>query len=121
MKTLSDLRINATTDASGDATETSASLQGLLYAIEWIDGDFADGVDAVISCIYTGSGVDQTLITLTNANDDAWYYPRADTQDLVGVDNGGLDYVILNGTIKLVVSSGGNAKTGGCVIWYWKP
>lgn len=120
MKTLSDLRIDFTTAAGGGVTVTGDVLKGLLYAIEWIDGDLADGVDAVFSTILTGSGVDQTLLTLTNANDDDWYYPRATTHDEAGAENIGMDYLILNGTVQVAVTSGGDTKTGGCVIWYWK-
>jgi hypothetical protein len=123
MKTLADCKLIGTTDASGDLTLTGemSPAGGLLYAVEWVDGDLADGVDAVLSCFRTGSSVNQTLLTLTDANDDKWYYPRVDTHDNTGTANGGADYAIINGILKLVISSGGNAKTGGAIVWYWKP
>jgi hypothetical protein len=122
-KTLSDYYIAFTTDASGDVTVIDTALTGMLHAIEWIDGDLADGTTAVISCTLTGTGVDQTLLTLSSpdANADKWFWPRAETHDLAGQTNGGMEYLILNGNIKIVVASGGNAKTGGINIWYWKP
>jgi hypothetical protein len=111
--------IEATTDGSGDATEELLIPHGepqLLYGVEWVDGDFADGVDAVLSC--TGpSGVKRTLLTLTNANDDAMYYPRELEDDNVGAESTGYTMAIVNGTLELVVSSGGASKTGKCRVY----
>ena len=67
--------ISVTTNADGDGTGNGArTILGKLYCVKWIDGTFADGVDAVISCV--GGIVDTTLLTLTDANIDAMYYPR---------------------------------------------
>lgn len=121
---LKAIKITATTDASGDATAYSeASYNGELYAVQWIDGDFADGVDAVLSVANTDAAVDLTLLTLTNANNDAMYYPRHQIHDAAGA---GVTYDGTNevygkapvvGKLKLVVSSGGNTKTGGVVVY----
>lgn len=110
-----------TTSAGGAYTGTGTQQInfGYLYAVEWIDGDLADGVDAVLSMTNTPGGVDRTVTTLTDANDDKIYYPRADTQDLAGVDNGGLDYPFLNGKLKLVVSSGGASVIGTLYVYYF--
>ena len=119
------VKLTATTDGSGDATVTTDRvLNGELYAVQWIDGDFADGVDAVISVTSNDAAVDYTVLTLTNANDDAMYYPRAQVQDLAGA---GITYdgtnethgvkVPIVGKVKLVVSSGGDTKTGGAVLF----
>lgn len=121
------VQFNITTDANGDYDSSTdggvvgqvrAGLPFLLEAVEWVDGDLADGVDAVLSTIDTPSGVDQTLLTLTDANDDAWYRPRTTTQDGT---SGGLDgwyaYPIVNGALKLVVSDGGNTKSGKCLVY----
>lgn len=121
---LKSRRLNATTDASGDATTNDDySIFGLLYAIEWIDGTFDNGVDAVISVQSTESGTALTLATLTNADDDAMYYPRHLQHSeagaaLTGTAGGDRTRPVLNGTLRLVVSSGGNVKTGGCIVYY---
>jgi len=123
---IKQVKLYGTTDASGDLAVTAGMpTHGRLHAVEWIDGDLADGVDAVISVTSTDSGVDQTLLTLTNANDDAWYYPRYQVHDNAGA---GVTYdgsneiynaqAVIAGYLKMVVSSGGNAKSGGCVIYY---
>lgn len=121
---LREVKLYGTTDGTdGTAGALSVSLGhrifGEIKAIQWIDGDLADGVDAVIS--YEGEDVapDVTLLTLTDANVDAWYYPKAVADDGTG---GAIatEFVnlIVNGNPKLVVSSGGNGKSGGCIIYY---
>ena len=122
--TLNEIRMIGTTDGDGDLTLTAPrSVFGHLDAVEWIDGDFADGVDAVLSVTLTPSGVDRTLLTLTNANDDKWYHPRTLVQteagaDLTGTSGGDREKMIIAGTLKLVISSGGATKTGGAIIYY---
>lgn len=125
MSEFTPVKILVTTDGSGDATGYSeASYNGELCAVQWIDGTFGDGVDAVLSVTNTDAGVDYTLLTLTNANDDAFYLPRAATVDASGAAslyaaagtavNGKMPVV---GKLKLVVSGGGDTKTGGLVVF----
>jgi len=125
---LREVRLTGTTDGSGDATITSNEVcVGWLYAVEWIDGDLADGVDAVLSTVATRtpSGVSHTLLTLTNANNDAWYFPREIVQDNTGtnVTYEGTNEVyaaqaMLSGQLQRVSSSGGATATGGCIVYY---
>ena len=116
---LEHARLIGATDASGDLTLISEkSIYGLLWEIEWIDDDLADGVDAVLSAINTPSGVDRTLLTLTNANDDAWYRPRELEQDNTGSDGSNRVPMTVAGTLQLVISSGGDTKTGGAIVHY---
>lgn len=120
------VKLTGTTDTSGDATITSSnSYVGFLYAVQWIDGTLADGVDAVLSVTTAADGgVAQTLLTLTDANNDAWYYPRVQVHDNTGtgVTYNGTDEIyaaqaLINGPLSLVISSGGNAATGGCIVY----
>ena len=121
---LKEVRLTGTTSSGGALTINAPELAiGDLHAVEWIDGDLADGVDAVLSTQDTASGVAQTLLTLTNANVDKWYYPRATAHDLAGAD---AEYAatfdirekpLVNGKLRLVIASGGNAKTGGCIVY----
>lgn len=117
---LYDIRLNVTTDGSGDGSATATrAVFGYLVAVDWIDGDLTDGVDAVLSVTNTPSGVDHTLLTLTNANSDAIYYPRRVVDTTAGATATSVyDRFIIDGTLKLVVASGGSAKTGGCVVYY---
>ena len=125
MGKLKEIRINATTDGSGDSTDDAGKgvNNGRLFAVQWIGGDLADGVDAVIST--QGHAASQTLVTLTNANDDKLYYPRhlvqgEDGADLTGTQGGDRTMPLMCGVPRLVVSSGGATKTGGCILFYFE-
>ena len=81
-----DISLQGTTAVGGALTVTAKeSVSGYLCKVEWIDGTLADGVDAVLSVTNTPEGVDKTLTTLTNADDDDTYYPREVEHDLAGV------------------------------------
>jgi len=125
MNNLRDMHLIGTTDENGDVTLTGdGAIKGRLVAVEWVDGDLADGVDGTLTMTSTPSGVDQTLLTLTDANNDAWYYPRtllhgADGAALTGTSGGDREMYVLSGIPKLVIGSGGNAKTGGMILYYY--
>jgi hypothetical protein len=115
-----------TTNASGAATITGQSIAGLLQVVEWVDGDLADGVDASLTFVNRGSAPDLTGFTFTDANDDKRYYPRVRVHDTTGADVGFSDGSLFNyfytvefvsGTPTLSITSGGNAKTGGCILY----
>ncbi len=113
-------KFSITTDDSGDYTDTLPErIQfAFLYAVEWTNTDFGAGVDAALSLTSTPSGSDKPLLTLTDADVTKWYFPREETHDLTGTANGGLDYQVLAGKLKLVVSSGGDTKTGNAIVYY---
>ena len=121
---IQSVSLQGTTDASGDLTVNAAArISGFLERVDWIDGDLADGNDAVISVQGTPNGVAQTLMTLTNANADAVYYPRTLMQgdtgaDLTGSAGGDRTRYLVIGVPRLVVAAGGNAKSGGCILYY---
>jgi len=116
------VRLYGTTSALGALTVVgSKAIEGYIRKVRWIDGTFADGVDAVISV--TNSDGDETILTLTDANNDASYYPRVLVHTeagaaLTGTDGGDRQAPYVIGTPKLVVSAGGEAASGGCVIIY---
>ena len=118
------VRLTVTTDGSGDGTAVSKVLNGTLYAVQWIDGDFADGVDGTFTVGSTDAGVNYTVLTLTNANNDAMYYPREQVDTTAGA--GGtydgtrtVDVVEppIVGKVTLTVAQGGATKTGGAVLF----
>jgi hypothetical protein len=118
------IKLTGTTATGGGLTVTAVSrCAGKLHAVEWIDGDFADGVDAVLSVVRDDTAADYTLLTLTNADNDAVYYPRVIIHSeagaaLTGTSGGDRAQPIINGILKLAVTSGGDAKTGGCIVYY---
>ena len=126
MGRLKEAILVGTTSTAGAATinDTRATL-GKLYAVEWIDGTLSDGVDAVLTCQNTASGVAQTLLTLTDANDDKPYYPRDVVHDLTGgaltgTSGGDREMPVINGVLRLVIASGGSEKTGGCIVYFYE-
>ena len=118
---MNSVYLEVTTDVSGDGTATTPeAVNGLVYSIEWIDGTFDDGVDAVFEITENGSGVDKTILTLTDANDDEEYFVREAEHDNAGSALATYAYPVANGKVKLTVSSGGNAATGGAIVNFFK-
>ena len=99
------------------------SISGRIYKVVWLDGTFDDGVGAVISVV--NDDLDETILTLTAANSDANYYPRVLVHDatgtaLTGTSGGDREMPFVVGRPRLVVSDGGNAGVGGCIIYYFE-
>lgn len=117
--TLKDIKISVTSASDGTGSTTSdVAVFGYLEAVDWIDGDFSNGVDAVLSVTKTASGTDHTLLTLTNADDDAVYYPRRVHDTTAGAAATALyTRFLVAGTLKLTVAAAGSVKTGGCVVY----
>ena len=114
-------RIDATTAATGLlATFTGPSVDGRLYALRWIDGDMATGVDITVTVV---SELSTELFQKDSADVDVLYYPRALVHDaagtaLTGTAGGDRDLPLLHGVLTLVVGNGGVSKTGALVV-YW--
>ena len=122
MGRLREIKLYGATDGSGNLTvDGERSFFGRLVKVEWIVGSFAAGVDSVISFQNTPSGVAQTVLTLTDANSNATYYPRTAVHGNTGTAltaTAGGDTIppIVSGTPRLAVTSGGNAKSGGVIL-----
>lgn len=119
---MNEIMLIGTTDASGNATiYAELTKPGRVYCVEWIDGTLDNGVDAVLSNV--GPNFDTTILALTDANNDARYYPR---EQVCGNTGSGLtldgtrlmvDMPLVSGRLKLAISSGGETKTGGCRVY----
>lgn len=123
---LKNIRIDATTASDGTKTATAETvIYGQLFAVDWIDGTFDDGVDATLSVTHVASGTSRTLLTLTDANNDAFYYPRHVVHGetgtaLTGTAGGDRVMPLIDGLLSLVIAQGGNAKTGGMIVHYFE-
>lgn len=111
-----------TTDSGGGFTSTAAAQNRLrdpllLYAVNWVDIDFDAGVDAVLSVTDPVTAQETTLMTLSNQDAEAWHYPRVPEDDTLGADIATYCMHLVVGTLKLVVTNGGNVKTGYCVAY----
>jgi hypothetical protein len=106
-----------TTDASGAATVTlDATVIGLLYAVQLVDGDFADGVDITL----TSEQGDLSIPLLVKAdwNTDQMVYPRV--LEALNTDGTALAthcMPLLCGKPKAVIAQGGDTKTGRVILY----
>lgn len=117
--TLRRFVVSAVTSAGGDFEGYTPELPrgGELISCRYIKTDFDDGVDFTITSEDTG----ESLWAESNVNASATRYPRAATHSVAGAASlyaaageGVFDRVMLGADdrIKVVVASGGNAKSG---------
>lgn len=110
------VRINLTTDASGDVTAYGDSAVGLLYAVQLVDGTLDDGVDITLTCENADLAI--PLLVSADWNTDKMVYPRV-LQNL-NTDGTALTthtMPLVFGRVKAVVAQGGNAKTGAVILY----
>lgn len=115
---LRDVKLTIETESDGTCTFASNEIvSGFLLGIEWVVGSLVAGVDAVIS-VEMASGVDRTLLTLTNANANAFYNLRESEHDNAGAATTGTCYPVVSGKPSIAVTSGGDTKSGACILYY---
>lgn len=109
--------LTGTTDASGNLTVTSPTVvQGLLYAVQKIDGTLDDGVDITVTAEH--SEISVPLFAQLNFNADGMAYPRvAETSATDGTSLSSTCMPIVIGAPTMIIAQGGNTKTGGCILY----
>lgn len=114
---LQAIRVNVTTDAVGDGTATATQkANGTIYAVQLVDGDYADGVDVVLTV--EQDGVSIPVLTKADWNTDQMVYPRAYAAKVAdGVALTDVVQPIAVGFPKAVVAQGGNAKSGSFIFY----
>jgi len=108
--------VSVTTAADGSATAYSGIVTGKLSQIRYVKTDFDNGSTFTITSEATG----ETLWSESSVNADATRAPRQATHSTAGAAalyaGGGAavnDKIALaNDRVKIVIASGGNAKTG---------
>ena len=116
------VRLYGTTDASGDLTVYSNEAHfGEVYAVQTIDGTLDDGVDITVTS-ETADSLNIPILTKANFNTDGIYYVRTVANQ---VSDGAASTVydvkpLASGRIKMVLAQGGNAKSGGCIVYIEK-
>ncbi len=110
-------RLDLTTNAGGAATATDDKIvNGLLHAVQLVDGTFDDGVDLVLTCETPDLSI--PLLTIANFNTDQMLYPRV--LENLNTDGTALSThaePVVAGKIKAVIAQGGNAKTGSVICF----
>lgn len=111
------VRLDVTVDGSGDGTATdSIGGFGSLYAIQMVDGNFADGVDISITCEQGELSI--PVFTKADFNTDSMAYPRVLQQ--LATDGSNLSThcePLVFGRIKATVAQGGNATSGSFILY----
>ena len=90
-------------------------------AVQTIDGTLDDGVDITVTS-ETADSLNIPILTKANFNTDGIYYPRTVANQ---VSDGAASTVydvkpLASGRIKMVLAQGGNAKSGGCIVYIEK-
>lgn len=109
------ITVSVTTDANGDATVYTPSIDGRLSTIIYTKDTFDNGVDFTI----TGEQSGQTLWDEDNVNASKIIAPRQQTHTTAGVaitydsTRNVYDKIVLAGErIKIVIAQGGASKSG---------
>lgn len=109
-------KVTITTAADGTATGYSPVISGEIMQVEYVKGDYADGVDFTI----TGEDTSVNIWTQSNVNASAVVAPRQPTHSQAGVASlyaaGGTavqaPIAIARDRVKIAIAQGGNAKVG---------
>ena len=86
-------------------------VNGRLYAVQLA---FGGGTAGSLTLKTAGQGGPQlTLLTLTNVSADAWYFPRIQTQNNAGANNGTtiVDQYPVDDNVQFAITNGGTAGT----------
>lgn len=116
MSQVQRLAVEVTTEADGSATAYTPTVTGLVSQIRYVKEDFADGVDFTITSEATG----ETIWAESDVNASATRAPRQPTHSTAGAAalyaGGGAavnaPIALANDRIKIVIASGGDAKSG---------
>ena len=108
--------INITTDSSGDCTAYGEAAVGVLYAVQEVDGDLADGVDLTLTSEEENLSI--PLLTHANFNSDGMVFPRV--LENLNTDGTALTthcMPVVFGMPKAVIAQGGSTKSGKIVLY----
>jgi hypothetical protein len=110
------LTVTTASNGTGSAT-LSRNISGLLYSMRYLKTDFAAGVDFTLSVV--NSVATETILTITDGNASANYYPRVDSCGPTGSALSlNAQMVPIVGAPKITVAQGGDTKSGTFVL-YW--
>ncbi len=101
--------IALTTASNGSCTAYSEVIRGVIYELDYIKTDFADGVDFVVTLESTG----EVIWAQNDVNAATLKVPMRLAHDSSG--NATTQYVpfaVANDRIKVVIASGGSVRTG---------
>lgn len=122
---LAEIRIDLTTDGSGDASvEASRSTIGRLFAIDLQIANLGGSANTTITVI--APGIADTLLTISADNTSKTYYPRVPAHDAAGADvtfdgtNEIYEMPLIHGKPKVVIDTGGATKTAVATLYIFE-
>lgn len=110
------VRIDVTTNTAGAATGYGESAVGLVYAVQLVDGDLADGVDVTLTAEHADLSI--PILVKADFNSDQMVYPRV--LEALNTDGTALAthaMPVCFGRAKVVLAQGGAVKTGAVVLY----
>jgi hypothetical protein len=109
-------RLDVTVNSSGDGSATGNAVLGALYAVQLVDGTFADGVDVVITAEQGELSI--PLLTKANFNTDQIVYPRVlEALNTDGTALATYAMPLVVGNPKVVVAQGGTSTSGSFILY----
>lgn len=95
-----------TTGVAGSATGTATTANPIFGRVWAVHVDYITQ-PATADVILKATGPDQTILTLTNANTDGWFYPRRVVDTTAGAAAAGVyDTFAVHGNINVAVAQG---------------
>jgi len=112
-------KIAVTADTAGAGTTTGKkNFMGKLYGVKWLLGTASSGAVDVTVEVVNSDGA-STLVTITNAAGNAFYYPRHLVHSeaaaaLTGTAGGDRAQPLVVGNVKVTVAQAGSG--GACAV-----
>lgn len=100
--------VTVTTDASGDSTDYTEVLDGVILDVRYVKTDFEDTVDFTVTAETTGKAV----LTVTNVTASTTWHITAQQVDTSAADALYGRVGIGNERLKIVTAGGGDSKSG---------
>lgn len=118
------VRVEYTTASDGSATAYSTySVMGEVCAVDYLPGTTDTGATVSVYDEPKGGFTHTLLVKATAGTSNLRFYPRdlvhkaEDGAALTGTAGGDRAEPIANGYIKVVIASGGNAKSGAVIVY----
>lgn len=110
------VKVNVTTATDGTGTGYGEAAIGVVYAVQLIDGDLADGVDVTITSEHESLSI--PILVKADFNSDQMVYPRV--LEALNTDGTALSthaMPMCYGRPKVVLAQGGAVKSGSFILY----
>jgi hypothetical protein len=110
------ISVTTATDGTGTGYGSAVAGAGKVYAVQLVDGDFADGVDVTIT--FEEQNYSYPVLVKADFNSDQIVYPRV--LEALNTDGTALAThckPVAFGRPKVVIAQGGSVKSGSFVIY----